>query len=310
MKKQKALILFSGGLDSILTTKILMNQGIKLTLIVFKSYFFGSKQAEDSAKNLGLKLRVIDISKEHLKIIKSPRYGYGSSMNPCIDCHLLMFKKAKKIMKREKFDFVASGEVLGERPMSQNRKALGLIENEASLKGYLLRPLSAKLLEITVPEKKEWVVRQKLFNISGRSRQKQLQLAKKWKIVRYPTPAGGCLLTDLEFGKKLRELLQKYPEFDGNDIELLKLGRHFWEGKIKIIVGRNEEENLKMEKLASRKDFLVEMKNYTGPITLIRNYYIKKKIPQKALERARSLTKYYSTKARGRKDIQFKTKVK
>ena len=310
MKKPKALILFSGGLDSILTAKILINQGIKPTLITFKSYFFGSGQAEKSAQNLGLKIKVIDISKEHLKMVKSPQHGYGSSMNPCIDCHALMFKEAKKIMKKEKFDFVATGEVLGERPMSQNRKALELIENQSSLKGYLLRPLSAKLLEETVPEKKGLVARQKLFDISGRSRKKQLKLAKKWKIDWYPTPAGGCLLTDLEFGKKLKELLQKYPGFNGNDVQLLKLGRHFWEGKIKIVVGRNHQENLGIEKLVKKKDFLIEMKNYFGPTTLIRNYYGKKKTPQKVLERAKFLTKHYSTKSRNQKDVQFKIKAK
>ena len=306
--KLKALILFSGGLDSILAAKILMKQGIKITALNFKSYFFGPEEAEKAAKNLGIKLKVVDFSKEHFKMVKSPKYGYGSSMNPCIDCHILMLKKAKEIMKKEKFGFVATGEVLGERPMSQNRKTLELIEKESSLKGYLLRPLSAKKLEETIPEKKKKISRQKLLNISGRFRKRQIELAQKWGIRKYPFPAGGGLLTDLEFGEKLKQLFEKYPKCNENDIELLKLGRHFWceaGERIKIIVGRNHEENLRIKKLARKTDIVMEMKNYPGPTSLIRNYAKKKKILTKDLERAKFLTKYYSTKARSKADVKF-----
>jgi len=306
MKKPKALILFSGGLDSILAAKILMEQGIKITALFFKSHFFDSKQAEKAAQNLGIRLKVVDISKEHLQIVKSSKYGYGSAMNPCLDCHILMLKKAKEIMMKEKVDFVATGEVLGERPFSQNKVALGIVERESSLKDYLLRPLSAKKLESTIPEKKGLVNRQKLLDISGRSRKKQLKLVKKWKIKWYPTPAGGCLLTDLEFGKRLKELFQKYPKCNGVDVELLKYGRHFWENKIKIIVGREHKENLRIKKLAKKEDVLIEMKNYSGPTTLIRDYGKKIKIPKRVLEKAKSLTQYYSTKARDKKDVKFK----
>lgn len=318
MKKPNALVLFSGGLDSILAAKILMKQEIKVVGLSFKSYFFDSEQAEKAAKNLGIKLKVIDFSKEHFKMVKSPKYGYGKAMNPCIDCHALMLKKAKEIMKKEKFDFVATGEVLGERPMSQNKIALGIVEKESSLKGYLLRPLSAGLLDITIPEKKGLILRRQLLDISGRSRKRQLALAKKWKIKWYPTPAGGCLLTDLEFGKKLKQLFQKYPKCNGNDIELLKQGRHFWDsdpppalplkrapGKIKIIVGRDQTENKEIKKLAQKGDVLIEMRNYPGPITLIRNYGQRKKPSKKVLEKAKSLTQYYSTKARSKKDVKF-----
>jgi tRNA U34 2-thiouridine synthase MnmA/TrmU len=301
MKKVKALVLFSGGLDSMLSAKILMEQGIKVIPVYFKSYFFGPEIAKKSAEILGLKLKVIDISKEHLKIVRKPKFGYGQSMNPCIDCHLLMLKKAKEIMKKEKFDFVATGEVLGERPMSQNKKALELIEKLSSLKGYLLRPLSAKLLEPTIPEKKRLVDREKLFDIKGRSRKRQIELTKKFGIKWYPSPAGGCILTDLEFGKRLKELFEKKKKIDENDIELLKLGRHFWFDDIKIIVGRNHEENLKIKKLARKGDILIEMKNYTGPTTLIRGKGIKNEI----LEKAKELTKFYSTKARDKEDVKF-----
>jgi tRNA-specific 2-thiouridylase len=303
MKKVKALLLFSGGLDSILAVRILMEQGIEVVPVYFKSYFFGPEIAEKSAKENGLKLRIEDISKEHLEIVKKPKFGWGASMNPCLDCHILMLKKAKEIMEKEKFDFVATGEVLGERPFSQTKNALLIVERESSLKGYLLRPLSAKLLEPTIPEKKGLVKREKLFDIQRRSRKRQIELAKKFKIKWYPQPSGGCILTDLEFGKKLRDLLEKYPEFDGNDIETLKLGRHFGEGKVKIIVGRNHEENLKLEKLKRKGDFIVKIENYPGPTVLIRPY--EEKASKEIFKKAKDLIIKYSKKARGKKDIKF-----
>ena len=305
MKKTKALVLLSGGLDSILAVKILEAQGVKIKGLGFKSYFFNEKLAKKAAKELNIPIKIIDLSKEHLNLVKKPKYGYGKGMNPCIDCHILMLKKAKNIMLKEKFDLVATGEVLGERPMSQNLKSLKLIEKKSGLKGYLLRPLSAKLLEPTIPEKKGLIERKKLLDISGRSRKRQLKLAKKFKIKSYPSPAGGCLLTDLEFSKKLKDLFEKYPRCQGNDIELLKLGRHFWQDKVKIIVGRNEEENKKIRKLAKRADVLIEMENYPGPLTLVRSYS-KRKISSRILEKARFLTKYYSTKSRQKKDVKFK----
>jgi tRNA U34 2-thiouridine synthase MnmA/TrmU len=302
-KMRKAILLLSGGVDSILAGKILENQGIKIIPVFFKSYFFDEKNAQKVAENLGWKLEVIDFSKDHLKVVKKPKFGYGSSVNPCIDCHILMLKKAKQLMKKLKADFVATGEVLGERPMSQNKKALELIEKESSLKGYLLRPLSAKLLKETIPEKRGKVDREKLLDIQGRSRKRQIELAKKFKIKWYPQPSGGCILTDLEFGKKLRDLLEKYPEFDGNDVETLKLGRHFWEGKVKIIIGRSHEENLKLEKLKRKGDSIIKMKNYPGPTALVRPY--QSKVSDEILEKAKELILNYSKKARGKKDVKF-----
>ncbi len=304
-KKIRAIILFSGGLDSILAAKILQEQGIELLGITFKSYFFNKDTAKKAAKEIGLRLKVIDFSKEHLKMVKNPKYGYGKAMNPCIDCHILMLETAKKIMKKQKSaSFLATGDVLGERPMSQNKQALEIIEKEFCLKGYLLRPLSAKLLEPTIPEKLGWVDREKLSGIRGRSRKKQLIFAKKYKIKEYPAPAGGCILTDLEFGKRLKELLKIYPKCGGDDIELLKLGRHFWEDKVKIIIGRDKEENKKIRKLKKSSDILIEMKNYSGPLTLVRNYS-KARIKNLAMEKAKKLTQYYSTKARCKKDVKF-----
>jgi tRNA U34 2-thiouridine synthase MnmA/TrmU len=307
MNIRKAIILFSGGLDSILAVKILQEQKVKLLGIFFKSYFFNStqiEQAKNVAKSMKLPLKIIDFSKEQLKIVKNPKYGYGKNMNPCIDCRVLMLKQAKKIMKEKKFDFIVTGEVLGQRPMSQNKQTMELIERESGLKGHILRPLCAKLLKPSIAETMEWVAREKMFDIRGRSRKKQIEMARKYKIKKYPSPAGGCLLTDPEFSKRLEELFNLCNKCKDSDIELLKIGRHFYENKTKIIVGRNQEENKQIEKLKLQGDILIEMKNYTGPLTLIRDYN-KKKISKEIIEKAKKLTQFYSFKARNKKNVEF-----
>ncbi len=281
--KRKALVLFSGGLDSLLAAKLLMDQKIEVTGLSFQSYFFNTQEAEKRAKHLGIPLRKFDFSEEHLKLVKKPPRGYGKAANPCLDCHLLMLKKAKEIMEKEGFDFVATGEVLGERPFSQNKKALIIIAQESSLDDQLLRPLSAKLLPQTRPEKEGWVDREKLLAIQGRSRKKQISLAKKYKLS-YPQPAGGCLLCEPEFAKKLFDLFQKKPNCNGDDIVLLKLGRHFWEGKIKIVLGKNKEENKKLESLAKKEDLLIKPQNFPGPSALLRGEKIRSKEIEKAEE--------------------------
>ena len=304
-KEPRCLILFSGGLDSMLAAKILIKQGIKTTGLTFKSYFFDEKQAEDSARQVGLKLKIVDFSRDHLKIVQKPKFGYGKSMNPCIDCHLLMFKKAKEIMKKESYDFIASGEVLNERPMSQNIRALKLIEKRAGLEGLILRPLSALILPPTLPEKLRWVKREDLYGIHGRSRKIQLRLARKFKIRKFPTPAGGCILTDLEFGKRLKELFKRSKKILRNDIELLRIGRHFWfNSRIKVVIGRNEKENEKLEKLALKGDLLISMENYPGPTVLIRNYE-NTRIPEEIVAKAKELILRYSPKARDKLDVKF-----
>lgn len=298
-KNKKALILFSGGLDSILAAEILRKQHIEITCFAFTTHFFGAQQAVRSANILGFPLRIVEISKEFLEKVKTPEYGRGSGMNPCIDCHLLMLRKAKEIMEREEFDFVATGEVVGERPVSQNKKAMELVKKESGLNGYLLRPLSAGVLEETVPEKKGWVHRNKLFAVQGRQRKKQISLADKFGIEHYPAPAGGCILCEKEFAKKLSRLLKLCPNLEGNDIELLKTGRHFWHEKIKIVVGREHQENLKIKELARPGDVLVELSWVPGPTTLLRSYG-EGRIKNEAFQKAKSLTKKYANKAEGK----------
>ncbi|MDP1846069.1 MAG: tRNA 4-thiouridine(8) synthase ThiI [Candidatus Moranbacteria bacterium] len=280
----RALALFSGGLDSILTVKILERQGIDVTALTFVSYFFTSEEAKKSARENKIRLRVEDITPEHFCIIRKPKFGYGVGMNPCIDCHLLMLKAAKYIMKKDKYDFLATGEVLGQRPMSQNARALKLIEREAGLEEKILRPLSAKVLPKTEMEKTGLVDREKLLGVSGRGRKDQIELAKKFGIKYYPTPAGGCILTDKEYSKKLRELMAKVKNIKPSDIALLRLGRHFWvrpvrksespepepSSWVKTILGRNHEENLKLKKIAEKGDILVEPKDIPGPTALVR----------------------------------------
>ena len=205
-----------------------------------------------------------------LPILKAPKHGYGRFMNPCIDCHALMIERAGELMKQIGADFVATGEVLGERPKSQNRQALNIVEEESGLKGYVLRPLSAKLLDETIPEKKGLVDRSRLLAIRGRSRKPQMELARKYGIDEYPSPAGGCVLTDPMFSIRLRNLYKIEPEPSAKDVNLIKIGRVFIssEGAL-IVVSRNEQENSELIALAEPGDLIFEVEDYPGPLTII-----------------------------------------
>ncbi len=299
-RKIKALALLSGGLDSMLAVKVLQEQGIGVTGLVFSSCFFDARQAQEAAKTLGVDLLIEDFSKKHLELVKNPPHGYGKNMNPCIDCHALMFRLAGEIMRQEKFDLVATGEVLGERPMSQNKQSLGLIEKESGLAGYLLRPLSAKLLAPTISEQEGLVDRNRLLAISGRQRTPQMELAKKYGIKNYPTPSGGCLLTVAEFSQKLKELLDKYPQATSDDALLLKQGRQLWQGDIKFVVGRDHQENLTLEKLARAGDLLARAKNVPGPTVLVRSYRGKKPDRMGIESQIKEYLVKYNSKARDR----------
>ncbi|MBE3091111.1 MAG: tRNA 4-thiouridine(8) synthase ThiI [Candidatus Atribacteria bacterium] len=268
--KIKAVALFSGGLDSILALKLIQEQGIEVKGVNFKTPFFGLGEAFVIAKDLDINLKIIDITEELLKILKKPKYGFGKNMNPCIDCHALMFKKAGEYMNKIGASFILSGEVLGERPMSQNRDSLSIIERESGFEGKILRPLSALLLTETIPEKGGLVDRNKLLDISGRSRKRQIKLADEMGIKDYPSPAGGCKLTEPAFSKRLRDLFTQ-ESFSLEEIELLKLGRHFRLSKdIKLVVGRNKEENEQLQNFFQDGDFLFKAKNLKGPVSLLK----------------------------------------
>ena len=265
----RALVLLSGGLDSQLAVLLLKSQGIQVTGITFRSVFFDSPAALAAAERLDIPLKVIDFTGTIIGIIEHPRHGFGAGLNPCIDCHIAMLKQAGKVMREEDFQFVATGEVLNERPMSQNRRTLPLIADESGLEGYLLRPLSAKLLAMTEPEKRRWVDREKLLAIEGRSRRPQLALAREFGLTAFPQPAGGCLLTDPGYGKKLRDL-RKHGELGNlNAIQLLRIGRHFRLGKIKLIIGRNQADNEIIEHAAENRAMILRTLNVPGPVAII-----------------------------------------
>ncbi|MDD5555546.1 MAG: tRNA 4-thiouridine(8) synthase ThiI [Candidatus Pacebacteria bacterium] len=269
-KNIKALVLFSGGLDSMLSALILRDREIRVTPMCFFSYFFNCDKASSAAKEIGFKLRKEDFSAEQLKIVKSPRYGRGSGMNPCVDCHLLMLKKAGRIMKKEGYDFVVTGEVLGQRPFSQNKGALELMERKAGLKGMIVRPLSLKLLPKTIPEKKGLIQREWFYDIRGRSRKPQLALAGRFKIKNVPTPAGGCILTDPVFSQRLKKLFELKKNFNGSDVDLVKSGRVFFKGNVLIVVARNEAECKELLKKRKRGDLVLEPYSFPGPTVLVR----------------------------------------
>lgn len=273
----KAIALYSGGLDSSLAAKIILDQGIKVAVVKYLNPFGQGKisDAERTVKqfanNLDTEFKLVSLVDECLGMIRKPRFGFGSNLNPCIDCRILMLKRTKQLMGEIGASFVITGEVLGQRPMSQYRKALKLVEEESGLNGLILRPLSAKLLDPTIPEQKGWVDREKLYDFSGRGRKSQIALAKEFGIEEYKTPAGGCLLADSGFSKRLKDLLENSANkaLCLNDIELLKLGRHFRLGPgNKLIVGRDEKENNELLKLATSTDYIFEPVEIAGPIAI------------------------------------------
>jgi len=251
-------------------TELIRAQGIEVLGLFFETPFFSSPTALRSAQNINLPIKVIDIWDRHLEILKNPKHGFGENMNPCIDCHTLMIRKAGEMLEEERASFIITGEVLGQRPMSQNRKSLSIVASESGFEGLILRPLSAKRLPVTIPEEGGWVKRDELMGFSGRSRKPQMALAKKLHIEEYPSPAGGCLLTDKEFSRRLRDLLSSDAPFERRDIELLKLGRHFRIGsRTKLIVGRNRNENQTIRSLSKEKDLLLTTVSVPGPTVLV-----------------------------------------
>lgn len=271
-KKKKAIALYSGGLDSILAIKLILEQGIEVIGVHLKTPFIDNCQNDYGQKYLGIPLIEKDISKDFHQILMKPQHGYGKNLNPCIDCRILMFRKAGEMLEQKKALFIISGEVLGQRPMTQNKNTLLMIGNESGYGNLIVRPLSALLLPETEPEKRKLISRSQLMDIQGRSRKRQISLAEKWHINQYPSPAGGCKLTEPGFAKRMNDLLAK-EKFTQNDIELLKIGRHFSiNKKVKLIVGRNEIENKKILSIAHSSDYLFASQNYKGPLSLLRFY--------------------------------------
>jgi len=254
-----------------LSAVVLREQGIDVEWINFETPFFSSEKAREASKQIKIPLRVKEITDEYLQMLKNPPRGFGKNMNPCMDCHALMFKIAGEMMKEENFDFLFSGEVVGQRPMSQTKPSLRYVEKTSGFVGYIVRPLSAKNLPETIPEKEGFVDRSQLLGFSGRSRKPQIALAKEYGITDYPAPAGGCLLTDKGFSDRLKDLFEHQESFTKNEIHLLKHGRHIrLKSGEKIIIGRTKDDNESITQYYDpKKDTLIKIKGSPGPIVLI-----------------------------------------
>ena len=272
-KPPKALALFSGGLDSMLAIKVVMDQGVEVEAVHFMNPFSAHNEnlVKEFCEEVGIKLHQVALGQELLDIVVKPKHGYGSQLNPCIDCRILTLRKAKDLAEKIGADFLVTGEVLDERPFSQRRETMLLIEKEAGLEGKILRPLSAKLLPETTAEKQNLIDRKKLLAIRGRRRLPQLRLAEKLGIKRYLNPSGGCLLTDPRFAERLKEHLAHEEKLTMTDVALLRLGRHFRIKNVKVIVGRNKEENEKLLSISGQNGNFVQMEvtDYMGPVTLL-----------------------------------------
>ncbi|MCK4417642.1 MAG: hypothetical protein KAV99_05700 [Candidatus Latescibacteria bacterium] len=273
MAGKKAVGLLSGGLDSILVLRLMLDQGIEVIVVNFSTPFLtetgGYSQLEQMCDQSRMELKRVDVGADYLEMLKNPQHGYGKGLNPCVDCRIFMLCRAKQIMEQLGAEFVFTGEVLGQRPMSQRRDTMRIVERDSELEGRLLRPLCAQLMKPTIPEQQGIVDREKLLAISGRSRKAQMRLAKQWGISQYPSPAGGCLLTDSEFARRLKDLFEHRQDSAGN-IELLRLGRHFrLSQQAKLVCGRNAEENEKLSRLVSDENLKLGVKGGRSTLAVV-----------------------------------------
>jgi len=275
----KAIALYSGGLDSTLAILTVLRQGIEVKAVTFLNHFgcdisdksSCSKDPFSAAEKFGFEVKLCHLADKFIRIVKDPKFGHGKNMNPCMDCRILMLKEAREFMDMTGAEFLITGEVLGQRPMSQRRDALDIIDRETGLRGLVLRPLCAKLMKPTVMEEKGIVNRDLLYDFSGRSRKPQMALAAEFGLTDYPAPAGGCLLTEPNYSFRLRELLDHNADPSLEDLALLRLGRHFRvSSDCKIIVGRNRSENESMLSLGAGKSVSLRVEDYASPIVLVR----------------------------------------
>ncbi len=268
----RALGLVSGGLDSALAAALLLEQGLEVVGLHLELPTACRSDAREVARALGIRLEVRDAGEEFLRLVRAPRWGYGRNLNPCVDCRVFMFRRARACLGELGADFLFTGEVLGQRPMSQLREKVDLIDRRSGLAGFVLRPLSARLLPATEPERRGWVDRSRLLGIAGRSRRVQLDEAARLGLSRFESPAGGCWLTDAGYSRKLRDLFEHAGAADvqASDVELLAIGRHFRAGPaLKIVLGRDAAENGRLAALEGPGRWLVEPDGFPGPSALV-----------------------------------------
>ena len=269
-KKARGLSLLSGGLDSQLAVCVLRDAGAEMEGVTFSTPFFAPDAARKAAAALGIQLHVVDFTDDELALVQNPPHGFGGAMNPCIDCHATMIRRAGELMTQLGYDFVATGEVLNQRPMSQNRQSLGVVERASGLAGRLVRPLCAQLLEPTIPEQEGLIDRSKLLGLSGRRREPQFELARKYGLTDYPSPAGGCKLTEKGFGRRLKDLMVHEGLDDRRLVELLNIARRFrLPDGTGVILGRDANENAALTKARAESDTLVAPISVPGPTALI-----------------------------------------
>ncbi|MDD2229291.1 MAG: tRNA (5-methylaminomethyl-2-thiouridylate)-methyltransferase [Candidatus Cloacimonetes bacterium] len=292
MKKYNAIALFSGGLDSILAVKWMQSRGYNVHAVYFRAPYMATDRAILSAKQNDIELEVIDVTEEHLLLLDNPVYGFGKRLNPCIDCHGFMFRKAAELLIEREADYLISGEVLGQRPMSQRRDSLDSVAKLSGVRDLIVRPLCQALLSDTLPIREGWVDKNDMLRFNGRGRTDQLNLAHKLGVTDYPHPAGGCLLTDKNYCLRLQDLIDS-DELTIENLELLSNGRHFRMGDThKVIVGREEADNIALEGVF-KNGYMLLAKDIMGPLGLI----IGKRIAELDLQNAYDLFLYYNTKA-------------
>lgn len=291
-RRAKAVGLLSGGLDSTLAARIMQDLNVEVYGVYFSMPWgcCDKTKAQQAARSLGIKFMVLQLDERYLEIIRKPKFGYGSALNPCVDCRIHMFSRAAQYMRQIGADFVFTGEVLGQRPMSQLKKSMTWIEEESDIKGKLLRPLCARLLEPTMAEQEGLIDREKLLAFSGRSRKSQFALAEEFNITEYSPPAGGCLLTDQNFARRMKDTLD-YGYRNFRETIALKWGRHFRINEdFKCLLGRDESENLALIQYAHEEDYVMQLENNLGPTLILKG----KNPPEDILKTAAGLIQRFS----------------
>ena len=300
-KKYRCFALFSGGLDSMLAVVFMRKLGYEVLPVFFKTPFFTPEKALKAANEIDVGLIVYDITDKHLEMMKNPRYGFGKYLNPCIDCHGLMFKTAGELMPEYNVDFLISGEVLGQRPMSQRKDSLNSVGKLSEVKDLLVRPLCQQLLDDTLPVREGWVRKDEMLDIQGRNRQRQMKMAEEFGLKHFQNPAGGCLLTDRGFSNRLQDLI----DFDMLEIEyinFLKIGRHFrLNDDVKLIIGRNKQDNETITELAEN-EIILKLQEKPGPLGI---FNAKRDLTDKEIKLAAGILFRYENKLDGIREVFF-----